>query len=189
MKVICISGKAGHGKDYTAELLKEELEKKNYSVLITHNADLLKFICTNYFGWNGEKDEEGRNLLQYIGTDVFREQNEDFWVEFIFTMLVMSPVQWDFVIVSDCRFPNEIQYYREGGMFNTTHIKVQRNNYESELTEEAQNHESETALDNISPDILMINDGTDEYKRLVSQLAETLIQDYIVFGNAQEESK
>ena len=63
-RVITISGKARSGKDTTALLLKEALEKKGYRVLITHYADLLKFVCKEYFGWNGEKDEEGRTLIQ-----------------------------------------------------------------------------------------------------------------------------
>ena len=46
-KVICISAKARHGKDTAAEILKEYLEHKGQRVLITHYADLLKFICRN----------------------------------------------------------------------------------------------------------------------------------------------
>lgn len=56
-KVICISGKAQHGKDTTATILKAALEGRNNKVLIFHYADLLKYLCKEYFGWNGEKDE------------------------------------------------------------------------------------------------------------------------------------
>ena len=45
MKVITISGKAQNGKDTTAGLLKAALEADGYKVLITHYADLLKYIC------------------------------------------------------------------------------------------------------------------------------------------------
>ena len=57
MKVCCISAKAQHGKDTAAGLLKEHLESVGQKVLITHYADLVKFVCTNYFGWDGKKDE------------------------------------------------------------------------------------------------------------------------------------
>ena len=66
MKIICISGKAGHGKDYTANLLKEELEARGYSVLITHNADLLKYICKTFLGWNGEKTKKDGNYCNTL---------------------------------------------------------------------------------------------------------------------------
>ena len=78
MKVILISGKARHGKDTLAGMMKEELERKSKRVLIAHYADLLKFICKNFFGWNGEKDDNGRALLQRVGTDVIRKQNPDY---------------------------------------------------------------------------------------------------------------
>ena len=64
MKVVCISGLARAGKDTLASMLKDELEKNGSRVLITHFADLLKFIAKEFFKWNGEKDNEGRRLLQ-----------------------------------------------------------------------------------------------------------------------------
>jgi hypothetical protein len=48
MKVCCISAKARHGKDTAAAMMAEYLEKQGYRVLITHFADLLKFICTKF---------------------------------------------------------------------------------------------------------------------------------------------
>lgn len=57
MKVITISGKAQNGKDTTAGLLKAALEADGYKVLITHYADLLKYICKQFFGWDGQKDD------------------------------------------------------------------------------------------------------------------------------------
>ena len=49
MKVIAISGKAQNGKDTTAGLLKSALEADGYKVLITHYADLLKYICKQFW--------------------------------------------------------------------------------------------------------------------------------------------
>ena len=65
MSVIMISGKAESGKDFTASILKEELEKKGRKILIVHYADYLKFIAKEYFGWDGVKDEKGRNIFAY----------------------------------------------------------------------------------------------------------------------------
>lgn len=41
MKVICISGKAQHGKDTTAGMMKTALESIGHTVLIAHYGDLL----------------------------------------------------------------------------------------------------------------------------------------------------
>ena len=43
MKVICISGKAQHGKDTTAGILKDQLESDGYRVLIAHYADSVSY--------------------------------------------------------------------------------------------------------------------------------------------------
>ena len=49
MKVICISGKARHGKDTLATILKKRLEDNGNRVLITHFGDLVKYICEKFF--------------------------------------------------------------------------------------------------------------------------------------------
>ena len=66
--------------------------------------------------------------------------------------------QWDYVLIPDCRFPNEIQYLRDKG-HDVTHIRVVREdpNWTSPLTEEQQKHPSETALDNYKYDRLIYN--------------------------------
>ena len=62
--IICISGKAGSGKDYFANLLDGFLtDSLGKTVLITHYADLVKYCCTKFFHWDGVKDTKGRTLL------------------------------------------------------------------------------------------------------------------------------
>lgn len=159
MKVICISGKAQHGKDTTAGILKDQLESDGYRVLIAHYADLLKYICKQYFGWNGEKDEAGRHTLQYVGTDVIRAQKPDYWVDFIAGLLEMFKDEWDYVLIPDCRFPNEIGQMKSFG-FDVVHLRVFRQNFVSHLTPEQRAHPSETALDSYVPDYTIQNSGT-----------------------------
>lgn len=159
MKVICISGKAQHGKDSSAGFLKEILEDDGYSVLTTHYGDLVKYICKQFFGWNGKKDEYGRSLLQHVGTDVVRLQDNDYWVRFIRDVLSFFSSEWDYVLIPDCRFPNEIEYLMSAG-FDVVHLRVERGGFQSPLTEEQQRHPSETALDNTVADYYIANNGT-----------------------------
>lgn len=159
MKVILISGKAQNGKDTVAGTLQKQLLADNNRVLVTHYADLLKYICRNYFGWDGNKDEQGRQMLQYVGTDVIRKQNPTLWVDFVAMILKYFHENWDYVIIPDCRFPNEVTTMIKNG-FDTVHLRVVRNNFESPLTLEQQKHPSETALDNVVPDYYINNSGT-----------------------------
>lgn len=172
MKIICISGKAQHGKDTFAHMLHEELVNRGKRVLVTHNADLLKFICKNFFGWNGEKDEAGRHILQYVGTDVIRQKEPTMWVDFLIHMMKLFPDSWDYVLIPDTRFPNELARWNEEG-FDMTHIRIQRPNFDNGLSEEAKRHITETALDDATPDIEVTNNGTkDELRDIAKQIAE-----------------
>ena len=159
MKVILVSGKAQNGKDTVAAMLRKKLVADNHRVLTTHYADLLKYICHNYFGWDGNKDEQGRQMLQYVGTDVIRQKNPTLWVDFVAMMLKYFHDNWDYVVIPDCRFPNEVTTMIENG-FDTVHLRVVRPNFQSPLTEEQQQHPSETALDDTVPDDYIENSGT-----------------------------
>jgi len=159
MKIICISGTAQSGKDTSAEIIRKMLWGDGKRVLIIHNADLLKFVCRQLFGWDGRKDEYGRSLLQTVGTESIRAQNPDYWVGFIAQMLQFFPDKWDFVLIPDCRFPNEITLLKKQG-YDVTHIKLVRDNYDNGLTEEQRAHSSETLIESMNPDITIDNDGT-----------------------------
>lgn len=158
MKIFAISGKAQHGKDTVAGILKETLVADGYSVLIVHYGDLLKHICRSIFGWDGKKDEHGRHTLQYVGTDVIRGKEPDYWVGFVAGILDMFPGEWDYVLIPDSRFPNEIEYLRARG-FDVTHLRVVRPNFKSPLTKKQQQHLSETSLDGVEPDFRIENGG------------------------------
>lgn len=174
MKIINISGKAMAGKDITALILKEKLESKNKKVLITHMADLLKYECKQFFNWDGNKDEKGRSLLQRIGTDVIRAKNPDYWVNFIKEFVSMFKEEWDYVLIPDIRFSNEIESFKIDG-WDTITVRVIRDNFKSNLTEEQLNHPSETALDDYEFDYYIFNsDGMDYLNKEVDYLIEWL---------------
>lgn len=159
MQVITISGHAQHGKDTTASILSEKLRSRGSSVLITHYGDLVKYVCTMFFGWNGEKDAYGRSLLQKVGTDIVRNIYPNYWVDFIVDMIRFFGDQWDYVLIPDTRFPNEIECLIDAGI-ETMHVRVDRGDFDNGLTEEQKNHPSETLLNNYKYDWMIQNNGT-----------------------------
>lgn len=158
MKIVLISGKARHGKDTVAGMLDDILKNKGNKVLITHYGDLLKYICKNFFNWNGVKDDKGRTILQYVGTDVIRQKNPDMWVDFIIKILTYFNNTWDYVLIPDCRFPNEVDKIKK--YFDCVHLRIIRTNFISPLSVEQQNHISETALDNYDADYNLFNSSS-----------------------------
>ena len=176
MKVICISGHAGSGKDTVAEMMCAQLRAHGYRVLITHYADLVKYVCRTFFDWNGEKDVAGRTLLQYVGTDKVRSQSPDYWVNFVASMLTFFDDRWDVVLIPDCRFPNEVEMMQHYG-FDTVSVRVERDNFETKLTAEQQAHSSETAMDNFEFDYVLHNHGSlDDLRNAVAGLRMTILE-------------
>ena len=149
-KIILISGKARRGKDTFSMYLKNEICLHGKRVLIIKYGDILKFICKEYFNWNGEKDEAGRTLLQHVGTDVVRAKEPNYWVNFARDFLKLFENEWDYVLIPDCRFPNELDW--QDTDFFTFTIRLNRKNedgsdFDNGLTPEQKAHSSETALD------------------------------------------
>lgn len=171
VKVIAVSGHAQHGKDTVAGMLSKKLTADGNKVLVTHYADLLKYICKAFFNWDGNKDESGRSLLQRVGTDVIRKQAPDFWVNFVSDTLSFFNEEWDYVIIPDTRFPNEVEKMKE--KFDVVHLRVVRDGFLSPLTPEQQAHPSETALDDVEPDYYIKNNkGLDELDAVVAEWIE-----------------
>lgn len=168
MKVLCISAKARHGKDTAADIIKNYLESAEKNVLIIHYADLVKFVCTKFFNWDGKKDEKGRSLLQYVGTDKVGAVDPAYWVNFIVSILRIFKNEWDFVLIPDCRYPVEFEKMSEN--FSTALLRIERPNFDNGLTEEQKQHPSEVSFDNYSFAYTIYNDGSikDFEKKLIS---------------------
>ena len=171
MKKILISGKAGAGKDQSAQFVQEELERRGYTCRIFHFADTLKFICKHFYGWNGEKDDYGRNMLQQVGTEYFRnEVCETFWVDLLSNIIECPRMEADFVIIPDARFRGEIE-----GFSRPITVRIERPNNPGALTGDAAQHQSEVDLDDYKFHYLILNDGDlDTLKQKISYLVDRL---------------
>lgn len=148
MVVLGICGFQGAGKDTFANYLV-----KNYNFIKFSFASATKDVLNVLFGWDrnllegdtvesrkfretvdtwwseklGIPNLTPRKMLQLIGTDLFRKHfNPEIWVRVvekkILTILETNPESN--IIISDCRFPNEINMLRNlGGKI----ISIQRN--------------------------------------------------------------
>lgn len=174
MKAIVISAKAQHGKDTTAEIFKKIAEDDGKKVLITHYADYLKYICKEWFEWDGVKDDKGRSILQKVGTDLARSNHPNIWVNVIVESLKAFGEEYDYILIPDCRFPNEIEVMKNN--FDTLSLRVERVDFESKLTDEQKNHISETALDDYDFDYkISVLSGLEYLEAEVRILYETII--------------
>lgn len=170
-KIICVCGKALNGKDTFANMANEKLKSKGERILIIHNADYLKFIAKQYFGWDGKKDEKGRSLLQWLGTDKIRAINYNFWVEAVANLIDVFKEEYDYFFIPDCRFPNEVTYLCEKfGSEKIILVRMNRKDFVSPLTKEQQNHPSEILMDNYPADYTInVGEGLDKVEQEVNK--------------------
>lgn len=175
-RIVLFTGKAESGKTTSAKILKEYLEANGKKVLFLNFADTLKFVAKEYFGWDGKKDEKGRDILQYIGTDVVRRKNPNFWVDFMGRFIWVFQDEYDYFILGDWRFKNEYELlYDEWGVL-TYRVRVIRTDYENQLTEKERNHPSEIDLDGYPVDYtITCESGIPRLKTCTEFLGRTLL--------------
>ena len=83
---------------------------------------------------------------------------------------------FDYLLVDDCRYPNEITaWYGKG--YDVTTVRIERPNHGNALTYEQRKHISETSLDNYSFDLTLTADSLAELEEqiramLMPQIAE-----------------
>lgn len=143
INLVLLSGKACAGKTTVAKYLYEQLSKYP-SLKLDHLgfASPLKEIARRDFGWDGNKDEKGRKLLQVIGTDAGRAYDEDIWVKYMENHLLTELPHITFI--DDWRFPNEKSFFENSFMFDITSIRIERSNLP--LASETYSHISELSI-------------------------------------------
>lgn len=120
--LICICGKAGAGKDTIGDYLVNKYAFKKIAL-----ADPIKRLVKDVFVLDDntvydriarEKPLSNwpqwsvRKLLQYIGTELFREKIDDaIWVKSLWYRIQKDKT--NNYVVTDVRFPNELKFFKE----------------------------------------------------------------------------
>jgi len=185
--LIAISGKARSGKDTFAEYLAEELFKVTYKthVLMAYATELKQsskdFDLSYEQLWGDEKEipdkrytkSDGvywtpREILQDYG-QFHRTIDYNFWVKQLLN--VIDRCEYDNVIITDCRHPNEIDVILDRGGY---HVKVEKDDRSSIHNSQ---HISETILgDGYKVDIVLENNGTlKDLRKSTTELVSGLV--------------
>jgi hypothetical protein len=141
-----VMGLAGSGKDTVGDILAESL----YAYNKISFAEKLKAVCQD-LGWDGNKDDRGRALLQTVGM-ALRIYDPEAWVK----ILTKKIDPYKRYVFTDVRFKNEADYIRKNGGIV---LKIVRPSLE---LSETHKHISEAGQSEITPDYEVVNDGTIE---------------------------
>jgi hypothetical protein len=171
-RLIVLHGLARSGKDTAAGMMKKELEKKGHSVEMMAFADPLKEIGCIMFNMTRQELEDKKEevdswvgksprwFLQEFGTGFVRANiDPNFWAKNLKKKVDKTTA--DFVIVTDCRFQNEIIMADD---MEAITIKVVRENKDA-IELEATKHISEQGLmDGLFQHIVHNNGTLEEYE-------------------------
>lgn len=210
MKIVGLVGFIGSGKGTVGDLLVNEFGyqqgswagtlKDAIAIIFSWDRELLEGVTNESRTWREQKDEwwsdrlnmeiTPRWVLQYIGTDVFRNNfHDEIWVASLENQIRNSKKD---IVITDCRFFNEVKAIRNiGGKV----IRVRRGNEPhwwhlgesanlgnkaikqraiEELTK-LKIHASEYSWIGAEFDVIVENNGTlDELKKTIKTLEETL---------------
>lgn len=157
-KIIAFAGRKQSGKTTCSEFVQKyyngTIEPFNRAKIYNFADPLKKDICINILGltydqcygedkdkntftdiqWNNKK-LTAREVMQFVGTDIFRQLKTNVWSEA--TIKTIERERPQLAIIADCRFPNEVSAVKDAGGLV---IKLTRNPFYSD-------HDSETALD------------------------------------------
>jgi len=207
--IVGITGLIGSGKDTVADYLVNFHEFRRESF-----ASTLKDAVSAVFGWDRTmlegRTKEAREwreqvdpwwaerlamptltprwILQYWGTEVCRKAfHDDIWIASLENKLRTSK---DHVVISDCRFPNEIDsikraggkivWIRRGPLPEWYEIAQQANkgiNWAVQELKALGIHSSETAWIGTEFDVIIENDGSIE--QLYSQTKQLIVRNEI----------
>lgn len=170
MKIILISGKAEAGKTTAANIIKYYLCGIGKHAAIVPYGQYVKDTAKMIFGWDGQKDENGRQLLQWWGTDVVRKKSENFWVNTVMRLAAVLDGEIDYLIIDDCRFPNEVELWKDEYGYLT--LRIERPGHENALNDEQRKHPSETALDDYEFDVTI---SATDFKELKEAIYEQVL--------------
>lgn len=160
MNIIAFAGRKQSGKTSACEFVSNLYYGHHTgNVKIYNFADPLKQLCINVLGLTHSQcygpdesknervncyrnycpDNSGqmtaREVMQYVGTDVFRKMQHNVWSDA--TIRLIQKESPSLALIADCRFPNEVEAVKNNG---GVVIKLNRDLYTSE-------HASEKALD------------------------------------------
>lgn len=166
MKIFVIGGKAKSGKNTFGEFLREELKEYGYKPCVMHLTEPLYSFARNYFDWNGNDEDKPREFLQKMGIEIIQEKmgKKDFLLNRFYENVEILSNFFDVFIVADARLVHEFESIRNK-YDDVVTIKLERHNYDAQLTEEEANHRTEKEIADYNDfDYIIENKGLKDLK-------------------------
>lgn len=147
--IINVGGEARHGKGSTCNYIEKKIKTINKKCLQINYGDYVKFCYAMYKKGSVdimfERTKENRTGWQLFGTEEVRSEDDDFWVNTVIRLIEVVGKNYDYILISDFRFPNETYRWIEED-YKVVTIHVKRLKFNNGLTAKQKLHKSENAL-------------------------------------------
>ena len=180
MKIFVIGGKARAGKNTFGEYCSDHLKDYGYNPCVMHITEPLYGYARNYFSWDERGISKPREFLQKLGIEIIQEKmgKKNFLLNRLFEDIEVLENFFDVAIITDARLVNEFKTIKNKYP-DVVCIKVERENYVSDLSDEEKNHITETDLDNYHDfDYVVINRNLKD----LSESALEIVREEVGYG-------
>lgn len=190
------------GHDFFAKPLKEEINEVFYLIAMAADKDEAALYTCLKLGVPMEQAEETvntlwddvrngvvetaydrtpavRRALQFWGTEVRRNQDDNYWVKKALKNVLTLVAEGKTVYVTDSRFPNEVASVADAGgiaiRINVSPEEQERRIKERDgiqISEDARNHVSETSLDNYEGFHVIVDTDNMTARKVAETIAE-----------------
>lgn len=174
MKIFVIGGLAKSGKNTFGNELREELKNYGYKPCVMHFTEPLYSYARNYFNWDENDGEKPREFLQKMGIEIIKEKlhKNFFLIDRLCEDIDILSNFFDAFIITDARLIMEFEEMKKRFSHVTT-IRLERVNYQNDLTEEEQNHVTEKEISMFQDfDYLIQNESLDGLKKQAHELVK-----------------
>lgn len=145
-KIFVLSGKARSGKNLVADLIEEHYKDKKCIQL--SYAYYLKQYVKKISNWDGSEETKPRKLLQELGIELIKKQIDDsLLIRRVCEDIKVYSYFFDIIIITDARLIDEVEIITKT-FDNVTTIRINRDNFDNNLTSDEKSHLTEVALDN-----------------------------------------
>lgn len=169
-KIFLLSGKARSGKNEISKIIERYYSNKK-CITISFGYYIKDYV-KRISDWDGSEETKPRELLQHLGIELVRNKiDKRLFIDRILQDIEIFSYFYDIIVISDVRLLDEITILKENYP-DSTSIRVVRNNYENNLTEEQKNHLTETDLDNFNDFDYIVNNDDNLELKIIEILSE-----------------
>lgn len=170
-QIFILSGKARSGKETVSNIIKNYYQDKD--VVTISFATYLKEYAKKISGWNGNEKEKPRELLQQLGVELIKEKIDDkLLIKRVLEDIKVYSYFFDIIIITDARLIDEIESVKYEYPKSKI-IRIIRDSYENNLTNNQKKHITETGLDNYNNfDYIVKNDDLNKLKEDINSILD-----------------